>query len=283
MNRPSGSPEISAAIITVIGTLLVSIILGYLEGRVGFASVLTIGIVLLLAALLYYLHGRAGPRVTSIATGVMLVAGFIVFLATRSQTGVGLSLPMSGGAPPNPSQPSVAPVQPSSAAPTIASLTRAIQDQPAMASLYVERGELYYNDGDYRRAIDDYTKAAELRPFDASIYSRLGHTYQVMGDNQRALDNFTKAIEYQANEWAYLDRGDVYLDQGDLDNAINDFSDAIRLQFDFARAYYRRGYAYRLKRENDKAMADYEKFLELETDPDLRREVEEYLRVLRSQ
>lgn len=42
MKKAFDTPEIVAAIFTVIGMLLVSLILGFLEGRIGFESLVTL-------------------------------------------------------------------------------------------------------------------------------------------------------------------------------------------------------------------------------------------------
>lgn len=81
MKRSLYSPEVIAAIITVVGTFLVSVILSYIEGQIGFAAVVATLAVLLLVLLLIFLYMRTGPRVTAGAAAVMLIAGFVVFLA----------------------------------------------------------------------------------------------------------------------------------------------------------------------------------------------------------
>lgn len=77
------TPEVVAAIFTVIGTLLVSIMLGFLEGRIGFESLVALFAIILLALLLYVLYRRAGQKVTVGAAVAMVVIGFVVFFAYR--------------------------------------------------------------------------------------------------------------------------------------------------------------------------------------------------------
>jgi len=76
MKRLTDSPEIIAAIITIAGTFLFSVILGYLEGRIGLASVAALAAFLALALLLYLLYRRAGPRTTAIAGILIVLFGF---------------------------------------------------------------------------------------------------------------------------------------------------------------------------------------------------------------
>lgn len=81
MKRLLQSPEVIAALISIAGTFLVSVILGYLEGQVGFTTVVVILAAFLLVCLLVLLYLRSGPKVTVAASALMLVAGFLVFVA----------------------------------------------------------------------------------------------------------------------------------------------------------------------------------------------------------
>ena len=79
MKKWSLPSEVLAALVTIIGTLMVGIILGVLEGKIGFISVLGFVAFLVLGLLLYLLYKRSGPKVTAGAGLVMLVIGFVVF------------------------------------------------------------------------------------------------------------------------------------------------------------------------------------------------------------
>lgn len=93
MKKLSAYPEIIAAIIAVIGGFLFSVILGYLEGRIGFTAVVTVVAALLLSLLLYSLYRLTGPRVTTTAAIVMLMIGFLVFLTLGGRRGDTFSTP----------------------------------------------------------------------------------------------------------------------------------------------------------------------------------------------
>lgn len=164
---------------------------------------------------------------------------------------------------------------------TIDELTDQIAGQPNNASLYFDRGELYRWKGDYRFAIDDYTEAVTLRPDFPEAYHSLGISYATIGDTAPALENYTKSIELRRNAWAFLNRGELYLSLGEYDLAIADFSDAVKLQADFSQAYFARGLAYLRKKDNARAIADFEKVIDLNNDSYWRGQAEEQLRSLR--
>ncbi len=81
MKKQLLSSEVVAAIITVIGTLLMGIILGVLEGKIGFVSLIGFLATILLLVLLFLLYKKADAKVTAAAAGIILVAGFAVFMA----------------------------------------------------------------------------------------------------------------------------------------------------------------------------------------------------------
>jgi tetratricopeptide (TPR) repeat protein len=56
---------------------------------------------------------------------------------------------------------------------------------------------------------------------------------------------------------AFNNRGNAYYDKKNYDRAIADYSEALRLDPQFALAFYNRSCAYRDKGDNDHAMDDY--------------------------
>ena len=91
-------------------------------------------------------------------------------------------------------------------------------------------------------------------------------------DLRRAADFFTAAIEaippggecYVEMAEAYFGRGLTYGILGDYERAIADYDKAIELDPKDAAAYYNRGLAYADKGEYERAIADYDKAIELD-------------------
>ncbi len=61
----------------------------------------------------------------------------------------------------------------------------------------------------------------------------------------------------------YCSRGVAYAKSRDYDRAIADYDKAIDLDPKNAKAYYQRGYVYDIKGERDRAMADYNQAMRL--------------------
>jgi tetratricopeptide (TPR) repeat protein len=92
----------------------------------------------------------------------------------------------------------------------------------------------------------------------AEIFINRGTAYQVDDHRDEAIADYSQAI--RLNPYAavaFYDRGQVYHDKGDIERAIADYSQAIRLDSGFSSAFADRGDAYRLKGEFERAIADY--------------------------
>jgi len=119
------SPEVVAAIIAVIGSLMVGIILGVAEGKIGFGSLLAVVAFIVLILLLFLLYKRSGPKVTAGAALVMLVIGFAVFMIFFRKPG--------GAAKPTPTlTPTAAPTAPAPTAITATKVVQAPAQSPAV-------------------------------------------------------------------------------------------------------------------------------------------------------
>ena len=64
-----------------------------------------------------------------------------------------------------------------------------------------------------------------------------------------------------------MQRGTCYLESGDFDNALKDFSDAIRHKSNFAEAYFNRANAYTKLLDTKKACSDIKECIKLGYEP----------------
>ena len=85
------------------------------------------------------------------------------------------------------------------------------------------------------------------------------------GNYDQAIKDYSEAIKLDPGlAPAWNNRGLAYDDQGDYDQAIKDYSEAIKLQPDDADAWRNRGNAYKKLGKEAKAKADFLKAEELE-------------------
>ena len=102
-------------------------------------------------------------------------------------------------------------------------------------------------------AISSYNTVIELKPT-VGAYRGLGAVYLGLGESEKAKEAFEKALEmdnttieegtYKKMYRKYYSRGLTYYEMREYDKAISDFNKAIELQSDYAEAYRDLGKAY---------------------------------------
>jgi tetratricopeptide (TPR) repeat protein len=123
-------------------------------------------------------------------------------------------------------------------------LAEEVKKNPTSVSSLQERGVLFFQNGEYEKAIDDYTQAIKLvgesAPLEAKgfnrdplsvLYRKRGEAYAAKGENDKALADFGEAVKCARDDAAaYNSRGIVYKDIGKYGKAIADFKQVIRLE-----------------------------------------------------
>jgi Tfp pilus assembly protein PilF len=147
----------------------------------------------------------------------------------------------------------------------IADYNRAIQRNPSLALAYKGRGNISRMKNEYDRAIADYDKAIKLDPIDAESYFYRAVSFHKKGDLSHAMEGYDEVIRLNPNAaaGAYHNRGMIWRTNGNIDNAIADYSEAIRTAPDRLDSYTRRGQAYEAKGERNRALADYNAVVKL--------------------
>jgi len=168
-------------------------------------------------------------------------------------------------------------------------LTEAIRIDPNYAAAYYARGLAYNNLGEYEKAIEDYTEAIRIDPNYAAAYFIRGLTSEKVRSFGE-LEDYTEAIRLDPNYAdAYYARGIRYADvgysrilndscigddvtlssacilyenykiaYGYYEKAIEDYTEVIRIDPNYADAYTNRGFAYYIRGQYEKAVQDYD-------------------------
>jgi len=97
----------------------------------------------------------------------------------------------------------------------------------------------------------------------AEPFNDRGVAYRLKGDPDRAIQDYSQAIKLNGKfTAAYINRGVAYDRKGDYDHAISDYDQAIKLK-PTAEAYFNRGNAFLGKNQCDHAIDDFNQALKL--------------------
>jgi tetratricopeptide (TPR) repeat protein len=172
---------------------------------------------------------------------------------------------------------------------------------------WAEKGVAFFGSREYEKAIAAFSTAIKLDPNDASSYFYRGSIYHVylrmpdkaIADFDKAIPMTNKYIEMREDtiKAAYKDgpprdkrfkeimsenndqiiglkeslagvhlwRGEAYFIKGHFDKAIADFNKTIELEPTNAEAYHHRGMVYVNKNQFDRAIADFNKAIEIDS------------------
>ena len=144
--------------------------------------------------------------------------------------------------------------------------SEAIRLDPQYTMIYDRRAEAYGMLGQYSLAVNDYNRANELSPSGPSRFVRRGVGLFALGRLEEAIQDFDEAIElydtmitapFESQKkidetakiapslaMAYNNRGSAYHEAGQINRAIDDYTEAIRLNSSLGEAFYNRATAF---------------------------------------
>lgn len=97
-----------------------------------------------------------------------------------------------------------------------------IRRHPSHKLAFAQRGMIYFEQGDYDRAIADYTQAGD-------VLAR-GRAYRKKGDYDHAIEDFSEALgQYPDYAFGHQERCELYLLKADYKLAIDDCTQALQL------------------------------------------------------
>lgn len=127
-------------------------------------------------------------------------------------------------------------------------------------------------------AIADYTEAIALEAGNLVPLILRSSAYIDAGQNELAIKDLDEVVAKQPRWDLYSDRGLAHLRRNDLDKAIADFDKSIEMKSNEYLSYWNRGLAWKRKSEKSKAAADFNKALSLDPPDDIRKKLEAALK-----
>ena len=110
-----------------------------------------------------------------------------------------------------------------------------------------------------------FNKMVKADPTDTYALLMRGNAWYFKGEYDNAIKDYSEAMRLDPGERTYYNsRGSAWLNKKEYDKAIKDYDEAIRLDPKYALAFYNRGIAWDNKKEYDKAIKDYDEAIRLD-------------------
>ena len=158
-----------------------------------------------------------------------------------------------------PKRPEQKPSEPKPPAPVVSAGT----STPPPVKGPLEKGDELLKAGKYKEAILELDQAAVLAPNDARAFSRRGFARFQLKEYPNAIEDFKHSIDLAPTATDHFNRGLCYVKMKRCDEAIEDFDAAIRLDPQYAAAYYSRSQCHLKKEEYEAVVVDATKAIEL--------------------
>ncbi len=144
--------------------------------------------------------------------------------------------------------------------------TNALPKYADRSAIFMKRAQVYAAQNERAKAIDDYREVLALNPKAAKVHLLIGELLAASGETEAAEQSFTQAIvqdDQDDDAVAFFSRGGARDRLNRAEDAIADFTEAIKRNPSYTEALFARGQLnMRLKRD-EAAVADFEQVLKV--------------------
>ncbi|MGB6065935.1 MAG: tetratricopeptide repeat protein [Desulfomonilaceae bacterium] len=134
---------------------------------------------------------------------------------------------------------------------------KSLKANPANSAAYLGRSQAYLHLGNLDGALEDANAALEKKP-SAQAYGQKGIIHKLQKKTEQALQDFSRAIKLDPSySWAYAQRADIYSRQEDQDKALHDIDKALATKRDFVEGYRLRAWIFNRMGRCKDASADF--------------------------
>ena len=125
-------------------------------------------------------------------------------------------------------------------------------------------GDAFYEQGNYKKALDRYNKAIKLNPDSATAYGSKGSALRMLGHYQEAEESLNMAIQLDPQSvWAYNELGAVYTSEKQYDKAVAEYDKALAINPNYKYAYAK-AFPLRMLGRHQEALAAATRALEID-------------------
>lgn len=147
---------------------------------------------------------------------------------------------------------------------TIKRFEELIQKKGNNATSYFNLGLLYFEKGEYDRAISAYKMALDINPRHAKTLNNLGTVYLKMGALEEARKSYEQSIQNDPkNAETYINLGQILMYQQHAGEAGSYFEKAVKVDPGNAEAYFNLGFYYESRQDWNKALNAYQQSIKI--------------------
>ena len=132
-----------------------------------------------------------------------------------------------------------------------------------------ETGKKAFFTDDFETANKMFSGILNMESEDYDICYYKGLIYYIYFDYEKSINELTKAINQENNAEAYFNRALSYEKQEKFDNAVRDYSEALKINKRYLDAYFNRASLYQQLKQTDKAIKDYGRVIKLNSKDDI--------------
>ena len=136
--------------------------------------------------------------------------------------------------------------------------------KPYIADIAYFKGVKYYSGGNYQKALDSFEQAAQLNPYDGRILYSLGSTYYYLNNYSKAEEILKRAVNYIKDKNVFINLGMSYVKLDKPEEAEEQLLQAVYIDSQFTGSYLNLAHLYSGQQNNDQAIANWLKVLEVE-------------------
>ena len=141
--------------------------------------------------------------------------------------------------------------------------SESIKIDPEFAMAFNNRGIANYEDDDLVAAVSDYSQALLINPEFTDAYFNRANEFSQLGDLNSAIDDYTRSIQLNISADAITNRAFAYLKQQRFEQAKKDIDWAIKVQPNYAQAYFLQGLLLNALNDTDAACKTLKKAISL--------------------
>ncbi len=123
-----------------------------------------------------------------------------------------------------------------------------------------------YSLENYNNSLKLFSECIKTNPKNSESYSDRGAVYQKLKEIQKAKKDYLKAIDIDNNVNALFNYGNLLKENNNLNEAVHNYSLAIKAKPDFVNAYQNRGLVKFLQHKNQEALNDFNEVIKINSD-----------------